>query len=153
MEYYSDGDNEINENAYFGKKKFTQQDVPQANATGFGAPTDDFMSAGIDLNDILVKNKTSTFFFRVGNDAMQGIGIYKGDILVVDKSITARPNHVIVAVIDGDMYVRRFMRSPEGEVYLSPANPQFKMIPINEDLDIVIWGVATSNVHKLINFI
>ena len=75
---------------YTGAKNYQSAQVVQANATGFGAASDDFMERGIDLNEQLVRNKPATFFFRVNSDAMLGAGIHIGDTLIVDRSIQAR---------------------------------------------------------------
>ena len=58
--------------AYKGSKRYSQWEVPTANATGFGAAADDYMERGIDLNEQLVHNKPATFFFRMNSDAMTG---------------------------------------------------------------------------------
>ena len=73
--------------AYRGTKNFTQHNVKTANATGFGAATDDFMELGIDLNEKLIMNKPATYFFRMNGDAMEDVGIFTQDILIVDRSV------------------------------------------------------------------
>src|SRR6478672_1213832 len=92
---------------YKGTKNFSQHDVHAANATGFGAAADDYSERGIDLNEQLIRNKPATFFFRMNGEAMVGAGIYSGDILVVDRSITKANGKVVIAVLNGDMMVRR----------------------------------------------
>ena len=74
-------------------KNYQSSQIIQANATGFGAASDDFMERGIDLNEQLIRNKPATFFFRVNSDAMLGAGIHIGDILIGGDIIlpTARP--------------------------------------------------------------
>ena len=93
--------------AYNGTKKFSQHDVPHANATGFGAAADDYMERGIDLNEQLILNKPATFFFRMNGEAMIGAGIQSGDVLIVDRSIKATNGKIIVAAVNGDLVVRR----------------------------------------------
>src|SRR6476659_3104842 len=61
---------------YTGSKRFTQHDVPTANATGFGAAADDYMERGIDLNEQLIRNKPATFFMRVRGNSMINAGIF-----------------------------------------------------------------------------
>ena len=68
---------DLNELSYNGSKKFTQWQVPTANASGFGAAADDFAERGIDLNEQLIRNKPATFFMRVNSDAMVDAGIYQ----------------------------------------------------------------------------
>src|SRR3954465_1603259 len=93
--------------AYRGSKQFSQQDVRTANATGFGAAADDYAERGIDLNEQLIKNKPATFLMRVNSTAMTESGIYKGDVVIVDRSITATDGKTVIAVIDGEMLIRK----------------------------------------------
>src|SRR6476660_3606818 len=93
--------------AYKGSKQFTQQEVKTANATGFGAAADDYMERGIDLNEQLIRNKPATFFFRMNSDAMIDAGIHSGDVLIVDRSIKAVNGKVIVAIVNGELMVRK----------------------------------------------
>src|SRR6476661_6523526 len=100
-------DNNIFQAGYKGSKDYSQWDVPTANATGFGAAADDYAERGIDLNEQLIKNKPATFFMRVNSDAMIGAGIHNGDVVIVDRSLEARNGKVIIAVLDGEMLIRR----------------------------------------------
>jgi DNA polymerase V len=97
--------------AYKGSKQFSQQDVKTANATGFGAAADDYMERGIDLNEQLVKNKPSTYFFRMKGDAMRDAGIFDNDVLIVDRSLKLAEGKIIVAVLNGELLVRRFHKN------------------------------------------
>src|SRR5215210_6462230 len=96
---------------YKGTKKFTEHDVRRANTTGFSTPANDYMERGIDLNEQLINNKPATFFFRMNGDSMEGSGIFSGDILIVDRSITNANGKVIVAVLNGEMLVRRLEKT------------------------------------------
>src|SRR5690242_12092557 len=97
--------------SYNGTKRFTQQDVPTANATGFAAAADDYMERGIDLNEQLIRNKPATFFMKVSGDSMINAGIYDGDIVIVDRSIKPVNGKIVIAVIDGDMLIRRYEKT------------------------------------------
>src|SRR5689334_20959082 len=105
---------------YKGSKGFTQWEVPTANATGFGAAADDYAERGIDLNEQLIRNKPATFFMRVNSDAMLGAGIHQGDVVIVDRSLEPRNGKVIIAVLDGEMLIRRLEIS-QGKKRLIPA--------------------------------
>src|ERR1700749_3358448 len=96
---------------YRGTKRFTQWDIPTANATGFGAAADDYMERGIDLNEQLIRNKPATFFLRVRGDAMTGAGIYDGDTIIVDRSIKAENGKVVIAILNGEMFIRRLEKT------------------------------------------
>jgi DNA polymerase V len=138
----------FNNTAYKGTKQFTQQDVQTANATGFGAAADDYAERGIDLNEQLIMNKPATFFFRMNSDAMDGAGINAGDILIVDRSIKTVNNKIIVAAIDGDLMVRRYLQS-FNKATLSPENKKYKEVEINEFTAFQSWGVITCVIHIL----
>src|SRR5438093_7356511 len=97
--------------AYRGSKQYSQQDIRTANATGFGAAADDYMERGIDLNEQLIRNKPATFFFRMNSDAMENAGIFINDILVVDRSIKPESGKIIVAIVDGELIVRRLQKN------------------------------------------
>src|SRR5688572_2162509 len=118
---YMEGDF-FNETSYRGTKKFSQQDVKTADATGFGAAADDYMERGIDLNEQLIRNKPATFFMRMRGDAMTGAGIFDNDVLIVDRSLKLVNGKIIVAILNGELLVRRFHKN-FSSAFLIPENP------------------------------
>ena len=132
--------------AYDGSKKFSQHDVPHANATGFGAAADDYMERGIDLNEQLILNKPATFFFRMNGDAMMGAGISSGDVLIVDRSIKATNGKIIVAAVNGDLVVRRLQQN-FNHITLVAENKNYANIELAEFTDLNMWGVVTCVIH------
>ncbi len=134
--------------AYKGSKKLRQQDIRTANATGFGAAADDYAERGIDLNEQLIMNKAATFFFRMAGDAMTGAGIQSGDVLIVDRSIAPSNGKIIVAAVDGELYVRRFQKTIKGIALLAEGGKTASM-PIGEFTQYQCWGVVTGVVHLL----
>jgi DNA polymerase V len=133
--------------AYKGSKQFTQQEVRTANATGFGAAADDYAERGIDLNEQLIQNKPATFFFRMKGDAMEQAGIFEGDVLIVDRSLKLQNGKIIVAVLNGELLVRRFHKN-FSSAFLVPENPRYKPINLAEFSDFRIWGVVTYSIHS-----
>ena len=134
---------------YDGSKKFNQHDIKTANATGFGAAADDYMERGIDLNEQLIKNKPATFFFRMNSDAMIGAGIHSGDTLIVDRSIKPVNGRVIVAIMEGELLVRRLQKNINS-VTLLAENKKFSDIPLSVFDDRTnVWGVVTYVIHPL----
>jgi DNA polymerase V len=134
---------------YKGSKRFTQWDIPAANATGFGAAADDYMERGIDLNEQLIRNKPATFFMRVSGDAMTGAGIFSGDVVIVDRSVKAVNGKVIIAVLNGEMLIRRLEKT-FNKIRLLPETPGLS--PIDIDLsgsEFSVWGVVTYVIHSL----
>lgn len=134
--------------AYKGTKDFTQHKVHSANATGFGAAADDYSERGIDLNEQLIRNKPATFFFRMNSNAMTGAGIFSGDILIVDRSITETNGKVVIAVLDGEMMVRRLEKSAH-KIRLIPETSNLSIIEIDPFSDFKVWGVVVYAIHAV----
>jgi len=134
--------------AYKGSKQFTQQEVKTANATGFGAAADDYMERGIDLNEQLIHNKPATYFFRMKGDAMRDAGIFDGDVLIVDRSLKLVSGKVIVAVLNGELLIRRFYQNFSAR-FLIPENSRYKNINLGEFTDFSLWGVVTYIIHAV----
>ena len=127
---------------YNGSKQFTQLDVPTANATGFGAAADDYMERGIDLNEQLIRNKPATFFMRVTGNSMINASIHDGDIVIVDKSIKPQNGKIVIAVVDGEMLIRRLEKTLN-RMRLVPETSKLSAIEVGEFNDVNIWGVVT----------
>ncbi len=143
-----DGENSFYGAAYKGSKQFTQQEVKTANATGFGAAADDYAERGIDLNEQLIHNKPATFFFRMKGDAMAEAGVFDNDILIVDRSLKLANGKIIVAVLNGELLVRRFHRN-FSSAFLVPENNRYKAINLAEFSDFTVWGVVTYIIHAV----
>ncbi len=134
---------------YSGSKNYTQQQVKTANANGFGAAADDYMERGIDLNEQLILNKPATFFLKMNSEAMIEDGIFSGDVLIVDRSLKADNNKIIVAIIDGELLVRRLQKN-YNNVVLATANKKMGNITLKEFDDRGnVWGVVTCVIHVL----
>lgn len=134
--------------AYKGSKQFSQQQVKTANATGFGAAADDYAERGIDLNEQLIRNKPATFFFRMKGDAMREAGIFDGDILIVDRSLKLQNGKVIVAILNGELLVRRFHKN-FSSAFLIAENSRYKNINLAEFTNFSVWGVVVYAIHPL----
>ena len=130
---------------YMGTKQFTQHDVLTANATGFGAAADDYMERGIDLNEQLIHNKPATFFMRVSGNSMIGAGIHDGDIAIVDRSIKPNNGKIVIAVVNGDMLIRR-LEITQNKIRLVPES-KLSAIEISDFSELKIWGVVTYVIH------
>lgn len=133
---------------YSGTKGFTQHHVTNANATGFGAAADDYMERGIDLNEQLIRNKPATFFMKISGNSMINAGIFDGDIAVVDRSIQPKNGKVVIAVIDGEMLIRRYEKSIN-KLRLVPDTPKLAAIEVSEFSDFKIWGVVIHIIRTL----
>jgi DNA polymerase V len=86
---------------------------------GFPSPAADYGQDRLDLNKHLIKNPAATFFVRVSGDSMVEAGIHHEDLLVVDRSIEPKDKNVVIAVIDGELTVKR-IRIRKGKITLVP---------------------------------
>ena len=127
---------------FSGSKQVEHADVPMADATGFGSPTDDYMDRGIDLNQQLVRNKPATFFMRVQGGSMINACIHDGDIVVVDRSLHPESGQIIIAVIDGEMLIRRYERIGN-RIRLVPETHRLSALEITDGRAFSVWGVVT----------
>jgi DNA polymerase V len=111
-------------------------------SAGFPSPADDYLERDLDLNEYFIRHESATFFVRVSGDSMERAGILDNDVLVVDKSLEPRDGAIVIAVIDGELTVKR-LRRRNGEVQLVPENPNYQPITILPEQEFLIWGVVT----------
>ncbi len=115
---------------------------------GFPSPADDYVEQRISLDEHLIQHRESTFFMRVAGESMRGLGIFDGDLLVVDRALPAVHGCVVIAVLDGEFTVKQLLHTPNGQV-LRAAHPDYPDTLIKPEQDFSVWGVVRWNVHKL----
>ena len=120
----------------------------EAVECGFPSPARDFTEGTIDLNEELIPRPNSTFIVRARGDSMIGSGIYPGDLLIVDRSLSPRNGSIIIAVLDGELSVKG-LKLNNDQVTLSSSNPNYSDVIVSEEMDFTIWGVCTNAVHNL----
>ncbi len=117
---------------------------------GFPSPADDYKERPLDLTDLVVPHPISTYFMRVEGDSMIGACIYSGDVIVVDRAITASHNRIIVAKLGEDFTLKRLQYIKGSKrIFLKPENPQYQLTEVTHREDFEIWGCVTWVVHKL----
>lgn len=132
------------EKSVFVKLPFVENGIK----AGFPSPADDFQGKRISLDETLIKNKTATFFAKVDGDSMCDAGISHGDLLVIDRSLEPKDGKIAVCMLDGEFTVKR-LRVKESAVYLVPENKNYKKIKVEEEQDLIIWGIVTYVVKEL----
>ena len=120
----------------------------EAVECGFPSPARDFTEGTIDLNEELIPRPNSTFIVRARGDSMIGSGIYPGDLLIVDRSLSPRNGSIIIAVLDGELSVKG-LKLNNDQATLSSSNPNYSDVIVSEEMDFTIWGVCTNVVHNL----
>ena len=116
---------------------------------GFPSPAEDYVEGSLDLNEHLIQHKEATFFVRVQGESMIGAGIHNGDLLVVDRALEAVDGNIVIAVVDGELTLKRLSKR-NGQVRLLSDNPRFRPIEFNEDQALEIWGVVTNVIHRVL---
>lgn len=128
-------------------RQYFPMDIVRVSA-GFPSPAQDYEEQRLDINEYLVRNPVSTFFFPVRGDSMEGADIFDGDILVVDKSIAPAHGHVVIAFVNGERLVKRLYRR-EGRVALMAENPAYPTLEIQDGMELVLWGVVVGKFKRL----
>lgn len=116
--------------------------IPATVQCGFPSPAEDHQQTRLDVRDLLVRRPDATFFMRVRGPSMRDAGIDDGDYVVVDRSITPKHGHIVVAVVDGEFTIKRLLRRG-GRVRLQAANPTFSDIELHDGQELIVWGVVT----------
>jgi DNA polymerase V len=127
----------------------TKLELPLQNCSvpaGFPSPAEDYVEHKIDLNSYLVTHPAATFFVRASGNSMTGANIHDGDLLIVDRALEATHNDIVIAVVHGEITVKR-LHYLRGEVALIPENDSYKKIFINEHSELHVWGVVTNVIH------
>lgn len=117
---------------------------------GFPSPAEDLGAERIDLSKVLIKHPQATFLLKASGHSMVEAGIFDNNILVVDRAVKPRHNHIVVAVVDGDFTVKRLYQRA-GQVKLKAANPTFADITPKDGQEIVVWGVVTATIKQFSN--
>ncbi len=116
-------------------------------SAGFPAPGDDVVEEALNLQNLLVKNPTATFFVRVNGDSMEDAKIFDGDVLVVDRSRQYRSGSIVVAAVNGELVVKKLKQTTSGW-YLESANDAYPSIILNHTDECHVWGVVIGSARE-----
>jgi len=116
---------------------------------GFPSPATDYIEEDVDLNIHLIKNVPATFIIRVQGISMMDVGIYDGDLLVVDKSLKPKNFSTVVASVHDELVVKNFVKEKDEQFLTSSSKKIEDKIVINNDSEIFIWGVVTYVIHSV----
>ena len=118
-------------------------------SAGFPSPADDYLDVDLKLHQYLVKHPASTFFIIAKGHSMEKAGIGDEDLLVVDKSLEAKSNDIVIAVVNGEFTVKRYLNI--NNEFILRAETELNNYPdikIDESIDFEIWGVVTHTIHN-----
>ena len=128
-------------------KKFRIPLLNDSVSAGFPSPADDYAEENIDLNEHLISNPFSTFFLRVKGESMINAGIKDKDLIIVDKSLIAKPGDIVIAMIDGEFTIKR-LSIKNDELYLKAENHNYPDFRFKNHIDVQIWGVVIYSIHS-----
>ncbi len=120
-------------------------------AAGFPSPADSEIATELSFDELLIKHPVSSFFVRATGNSLIEAGIFEGDILVVDKQLTAKVGQLVIAVVNGELTAKYLAQTSTGTPELRPANKTLKSIQISGETEFEIWGVVTGVVRQLIS--
>ena len=135
---------------FFTPDPFHELKIPLASysvSAGFPSPATDYLDSSLDLNELVVRRPSATFYVKVKGQSMIDADIKDGDLLVVDRSIDPTNNTKVIAYVDGEFTVKKISKI-DGKLYLIPKNPNYKPIEITESMNFQVWGVVTYVIHK-----
>jgi len=115
-------------------------------ACGFPSPAQDYIEQTLDLNELCVARPAVTYYVRAQGNSMINAGIHDGDLLIVDRSITAQHGDTIIASLGGEFTVKELQLRPYPA--LLPANPEYRPILLDPEQELEVFGVVVYVLHK-----
>ena len=116
---------------------------------GFPSPATDYVEDDIDLNTHLIKNAPATFLIRVQGKSMDESNIHDGDLLIVDKSLNPKNFSTVIANVNEELVVKSFIKEKNQSFLFSRSKKSKNKINLNENSQVLIWGVVTYIIHAL----
>ena len=88
--------------------------------SGFPSPAQGYEQKTIDLNSYMIKHPAATVFMRIESSRYTQMGIYNGDLLVIDRAKEINPNSLVVYESDGHFVLGRVFNI-KGETVITGA--------------------------------
>ena len=108
---------------------------------GFPSPAEDLGAKRIDILEKLIKHPQATYQMTVRGESMRDAGIFDGDVILIDRAISPRNGHIVVAIVDNEFVCNKYWQRA-GQVKLKAANPTYPDIVAKEGQIIEVWGVV-----------
>ncbi|MCF6442322.1 S24 family peptidase [Pseudoalteromonas luteoviolacea] len=115
-----------------------------AGITGFGHGGAEYTEIEQSLDMLIMPNAGATFIGRASGTSMQGVGIFDGDLLIIDRSTRPEEGDVIVASYNRE-FVCKVLDFKNGR--LLSASPEYPPVQINAYDDFSFEGVVTSSIR------
>lgn len=118
-------------------------------SAGFPSPAEDYAEAYLSLDELVNVRAPSVYLVLASGDSLTGVGIFDGDVLVVDRAAVANTGDVVIALISGEFTAKILTYDATGRPLLMPANPHYPPISLQDGEELEVWGVVTDNLHAL----
>ena len=115
-----------------------------AGITGFESPAADYVSRPLKLDEVLIERPAATFIALAAGDSMQGLGIYSGDLLIVDRSAPKSDLDIVVGILNGELVCKQIDRT---NGILHSANPDYRSILIRDCDEYLEEGIVIRSVR------
>ncbi|QHF43080.1 peptidase S24 [Pseudomonas sp. S35] len=115
-------------------------------SAGFPSPAADHLEKLISLDELFEIRAPHVYLAKISGDSMQGAGIFNGDLVIVDRSKTARHGDIVIAALNTESVCKR-LHMRDGQVVLMAENPRFPPRHVMEGDELVIWGVVSYSVR------
>lgn len=117
-------------------------------AAGFPSPAQDYVEKELDLNELCIRRRASTFFVRASGSSMEELGLFDGDVMVVDRAEEANHGDIVIAEVGGEFTVKRLQLQPR--LALLPMNSAYSNIYPDELqlLGVVTWFFNSTRARR-----
>lgn len=112
----------------------------------FPCPANDYPETKLDLVQHLIRHPSATYYIRVVDDSIANLGIFEGDLLIVDRALETRIDDILIVTIDGELSCKK-LANINGKSYLVSEDPNTPAISLDSK-DIEVWGVVIHKVHS-----
>ncbi|MBI2627374.1 repressor LexA [Candidatus Nomurabacteria bacterium] len=130
-------------------KTFTENiaSVPMLGfvTAGLPATVEEELADTVNLDDLLIEKKASTYMLEVDGDSMIDAHIEKGDMVLVERANQAKDGQIVIAEVDGE-FTMKYFRQAGGKVWLEPANKNYQ--PIYPEHSLNINAVVKAVIRK-----
>lgn len=121
--------------------------IPMLGSVKAGFPSDvEELRDTINIDEYLIAKKDNSYMLTVDGDSMIDAHIADGDMVLVEKTNTAKDGDIVVANIDGEFTMKYFRKDKNNMVWLEPANKNFK--PMYPKMYLNITAVVKAVIRK-----
>ncbi len=103
---------------------------------GFPAAVEEELQDTVDLDEMLIKNKSLTYMLEVDGDSMLDAHIEKGDMVLVEKCNQAKDGQIVIAEVDGE-FTMKYFKKEGNKIWLEPANKNYSPIYPEHSLNVI----------------